>query len=312
VIADMAATFAGPAARLVPAGGGDSDRVEITTVGIDVGSATFHLSFSRVLLQRRAQELSTRYEVVARDTLWSSPVAFTPYCGGDDTIDADAVATAVTHSYQRAGVGPSAIDSGAVLLTGTALVRHNARALAERLAVDSGRFVCAAAGPHLEAILAAHGSGAVERSIAGPAVVAVDVGGGTTKLALAVDGHVRATAALAVGARLVAWDSAGRLTRVEPSVVPAAEQAGVRLTLGGTLAAAPADRLCERMAQAVVEQILMGGRGRGDAAPGADLLLTGPFPAPAPPFAIVVSGGVAEYLDDPGHAARPGSGSEPQ
>ncbi|HWG64911.1 MAG TPA: ethanolamine ammonia-lyase reactivating factor EutA [Streptosporangiaceae bacterium] len=301
-------------------GAGDSDRVEITTVGIDVGSATFHLSFSRVRLERRAQELSTRFQIVGHEVLWSSPVAFTPYSAEGDTIDADAVAAAVRLSYTEAGIDPSVIDSGAVLLTGTALARHNARALAQRLAGDSGRFVCAAAGHHLEAILAAHGSGAVERSVAGPPVVTVDVGGGSTKLALAVAGQVTATAALAVGSRLVAWDPAARLTRIEPSLAGVAEALGVDLALGHPMPSGATDRICEELARAVVRQLLAGGQFPGVASAtqpgavasatqpadvpranqaGADLLLTDPFPAPLPPFTIVMSGGVAEYLDEP-------------
>ncbi|MGH9095493.1 MAG: ethanolamine ammonia-lyase reactivating factor EutA, partial [Acidimicrobiales bacterium] len=246
---DRRATTPAPAA-------GDPDRVDIRTVGIDVGSATFHLAFSRVHLERRAQELSTRFDIVHREMLWSSPISLTPYRDHGDTIDVAAVHDTVCRSYRQAGLTGADIDSGAVLLTGTALARPNARALAERLAGDSGRFVCAAAGHHLEAVLAAHGSGAVERSAAdGGPVVNVDLGGGTTKLALVVDGEVQATAALAVGSRLVAWDARGRLTRVESSVVPLCRSLGIAVGPGRAVPESALDELCGHLARAVVRQL---------------------------------------------------------
>ena len=285
----------------------DSDVVELLTVGIDVGSATFHATVSRVVCERRAQSLSTRYDVVARELVADSPVAFTPYLASEDPaaadIDADAVAGAVRRFFADSGVDPEQVDSGVVLLTGSALLRHNARALAERLAGSSGRFVCAAAGHHFEASLAAHGSGAVARSRdAGVPVVSLDVGGATTKLALAVDGEVRATAALGVGARLLAWDRSRRLVRVEGSVLPFARGAGVEVRVGSVLDPDGADRLSELMAAAVVGALEPPATAGHDAV-GDGVLLTAPFPVPDGPFEIVASGGVAE-LFGPGAGER--------
>ncbi len=271
----------------------DSDVVELLTVGIDVGSATFHLTVSRVVLERRAQELSTNYDVVAREVLVSSPVSFTPYLDSGE-IDAAAVGEAVRRSYAEGGVDPEEIDTGVVLLTGAALLRRNARALAERLAGATGRFVCAAAGHHFEAALAAHGSGAVARSRETPdPVVALDVGGATTKLALVSCGEVRATAAVGVGSRLIAWDPERRLVRVEQAVLPLAESVGVAAELGHVIDPAQVDAVCDRMALAVVAQL----DPRIEVGAGAPtMLLTDPFPVPDGPFEIVASGGVAEYL----------------
>lgn len=293
--AGLLARGSDPLARRGPttvAAAGDPDRVEFRTVGIDVGSATFHFGISVVCLERRARELSSRFDIVSREVLWSSPVALTPYLGGGDAIDVTAVDEAVRGGYLEAGITAGDIDSGAVLLTGTALARRNARALADRLAGDSGRFVCAAAGHHLEATLAAHGSGVIEQSLVeGMPVVNVDIGGGTTKLALAVDGEVQATAALAVGSRLLAWDAAGALTRIEASVVPVARSLGITLRPGTEVPAPAVNELCDRLALAVARQLHV--------RPGDDLLLTDPFLVPSGPFAIVLSGGVAEYLHHP-------------
>src|SRR5207244_148135 len=140
--------------------------------------------------------------VVEREVLHRSTILLTPY-RADGLIDAAAVGSFVDAAYRDAGLARAAIDTGAVILTGVALERPNSRAVAELFAAEGGRFVCAAAGHSMEAILAAHGAGAValSRSLPGPALH-LDLGGGTSKLALIEDGEVLQTAAVAVGGPL--------------------------------------------------------------------------------------------------------------
>ena len=72
-----------------------------------------------------------------------------------------------------------------MILTGEALKRVNARAIADLFAEETGKFVCASAGHNLESTMAAHGSGAVKLSKAeNKTFLNVDIGGGTTKFAL--------------------------------------------------------------------------------------------------------------------------------
>ena len=59
------------------------DLMTLISVGIDIGTSTSHLMFSRLLLQRRGLELSSHFEVVDREILFRSPVLLTPYCDGD-------------------------------------------------------------------------------------------------------------------------------------------------------------------------------------------------------------------------------------
>ena len=179
-----------------------ADNVELTTVGIDIGSSTSHLMFSRVHLQRRAQHLSSEFVVVRREVLWRSPILFTPFLP-DFTIDARALGRFIDSAYRDAGVAADTVDSGAVILTGEAIKRRNAEAIAALFASQAGRFVCASAGHHMECRLAAHGSGAVALSRhTHRTVLNVDIGGGTTKFALIENGVVRSTCAIAVGARV--------------------------------------------------------------------------------------------------------------
>ena len=175
----------------------------LTTVGIDIGSTTSHVMLARLRLQRLADALSSRYVVVEREVIHRSPILLTPF-KADGLIDVDSLERFIGAAYSAAGHRPDQVDTGAVILTGTALEQTNARAIDELFAAHGGRFVCATAGHRLEAILAAHGSGAVARSRErGTTVLNIDVGGGTTKLALCVAGEVAAASAIAVGARHV-------------------------------------------------------------------------------------------------------------
>lgn len=114
-----------------------AENVALTTVGIDIGSSTSHLMFSRVRLQRRTQLLSSQFVVVSREILWRSPILLTPFLP-DYTIDAERLRAFVNGAYRSAGLAPSDIDSGAVILTGEAIKRKNARALAQIFASVAG------------------------------------------------------------------------------------------------------------------------------------------------------------------------------
>lgn len=201
---------------------GQPDDVVLTTVGIDIGSTTSHVMLARLRLQRLADALSSRYVVVEREVIHRSPVLLTPF-RSDGLIDVDALERFVAEAYAAAGLRPEQVDTGAVILTGVALERANARAIDELFAKCGGRFVCATAGHRLEAILAAHGSGAVARSRErGTIVLNIDVGGGTTKLALCAAGEIRGVSAIAVGARHVP----APVTEMADAIVAAANGRG--------------------------------------------------------------------------------------
>src|SRR5215469_6602779 len=213
-----------------------TDNVELTTVGIDIGSSTSHLMFARVHLQRLGTALSSRFVVVDRKVLWQSPILLTPYLP-DYTIDVDELAGFIGSAYPYAGLDPSDVDSGAVILTGEAIKRHNARAIADLFSEEAGRFVCASAGHHMECQLAAHGSGAVALSRGHKArLINVDIGGGTTKLALIENGQIKLTLAFAVGGRHLVEDPKAGLTRIEEPMREIARSLGIELALGSPLA----------------------------------------------------------------------------
>ncbi len=269
-----------------------TDNVELTTVGIDIGSSTSHLMFARVHLQRKTQALSSGFVVVDRKILWKSPILLTPFLP-DNTIDAARLKAFIEDAYRAAGLSRADVDSGAVILTGEAIKRTNAEAIAQLFAEESGKFVCASPGHHLEGALAAHGSGAVAMSRrTHRTILNVDIGGGTTKFALVENGQVRATCAVAVGGRLLVRDEEGRCVRVDESAQQAAEAVGASLNVGGK----PREQDIERIVEALAEVVIGFIRGQAPAGLAKTLLLTEALPMTAPPHWVTFSGGVAEYI----------------
>jgi len=137
----------------------DEDEIKLTSVGVDIGSSTSHLVFSRLELKQEG----TRYVVVNRTVLNESEILLTPYVD-EFTIDVKALGNFINQQYQRAGLKREDVDTGALILTGVAVRRRNARAIGELFAQEAGRFVAVSAGDGLEATMAAYGSGAVIRS----------------------------------------------------------------------------------------------------------------------------------------------------
>ena len=216
----------------------------------------------------------------------------TPYAS-EQRIDTGALAAFIARSYEEAGWSPDDVDTGAVITTGEAARKENAAAIVALFSAQAGKFVCATAGHHLESLLAAHGSGAValSRSAATPLVLNVDVGGGTTKLAVCRDGRVEETAALDIGARVVSWDGTGAIRAVTRAGARLAAEAGVSVGVGDRSAGRALDAVADRIADLTLR--VPGGADVEDPA----LWLTEPLVARGPFHTLVFSGGVGEYIN---------------
>ena len=268
------------------------DHVSLTSVGMDIGSSGTQLIFSRINLRRLGEDLSSRYCVVSRETLFQSPVALTPY-RDQERIDEEALADIIDRAYAEARLHPDQIDSGVVILTGEALRRQNAQAISELLAENGGEFVCTAAGHHLEAMLAAYGSGAARVSHdEGKRILNVDIGGGTTKLAVVEGGRITAMAAVHIGGRLQVVDGDERIVRLDPAGRHLAAAAGYAWNVGDRAPRADMARVAEAMADALIAAI------RERPLPHAieHLYLTDAIADLGRIDGVMFSGGVAEYV----------------
>jgi len=252
-------------------------RTSFLSLGVDIGSSSTQVAFSRLEAQGGGWQ---------RRTLFLSPVAPTPFLP-DGLIDAARLRQMLIRAYLGAGLTPDAVETGVIILTGEAAARANARTIAAETE-DLGEMVCAAAGHHLEARLAAHGSGAVSASLGGRRVLSIDIGGGTTKLALIEDGQIRQTAALSAGGRLAVIDRQNRLLRLDPAGRTLALRAGLDWQAGAQIDPAERAQLAEVMAGDIV-----------DAATGCaqdPLWLTPPLRPFGALDGVHVSGGVGEYV----------------
>ena len=269
-----------------------ADNVSLKSVGIDIGSAGTQVIFSRVDLRRLGEEMTSRYFVVNRETLFRSPVTLTPY-QSEERIDDARLRAIIDEAYAAAGIKPDDIDTGVVILTGEALRRENAQAIAGMLAEQGGDFVCATAGHHMEAMLAAYGSGAARvSSDQNKRILNIDIGGGTTKLALVEKGKVVATAAIHIGGRLQVVDEQGLIVRLDPAGQHHAAQTGFHWHKGDAIDPALMDKVAAYMADALIAAIRM----RPLPPPLAQLYLTEPIAELGRIDGIMLSGGVGEYV----------------
>ncbi len=227
----------------------------ILSVGIDVGTTTTQVAFSRLVFEDTAAFSSVpSVSIVDKQVIYKSKPCFTPMqCA--NSIDARAVAQIVLGEYEKAGVNPRDVSAGAVIITGESARKENAASLVESLSGLAGEFVVSAAGPDLEAVIAGKGSGACAYSQEKRCrVVNLDIGGGTTNAALFDNGQTIATGCLDIGGRIVRADSDGTIRHISPSAQIIANSHGIKLHIGMKDSSA-LNRLCEVMADLLVQQI---------------------------------------------------------
>lgn len=261
----------------------------LTSVGIDIGSSTSHMMFSRMRVGYPSIH-TRRPEVLERSVLSRSPVLLTPF-SKDWTIETEPLKNLLRQSFAYAGLNPNEVDTGAVIITGEAARRTNARAIVDIFADESGRFVCATAGPRLELLLAAHGSGAIlvsrERGLN---LLNIDVGGGTTKVGVIKNGRLVDGGVFNIGARVLAHDG-GVLSRLEKTGRYFLEEVGRPLAIGDRLDMDLSNLVSQRMSNALFG-ILSGGKATKE-------LVVSPF-AQVPELdgidGVIFSGGVSEYI----------------
>ncbi len=271
------------------------ERIELKSVGIDIGSSTSHLMFSRIVLRRKRVSLSSQFQVVSREITYGSKVLLTPFIGGT-TIATEPLSAFISDAYKEAGFAPEDIDTGAVIITGDAARRENAEAIAALFSKEGGKFVCATAGPNLEARMAAYGSGSVELSKGvdgeGITVMNVDVGGGTSKIAIVMNGSVIETASLNVGSRLIVLDDMRRAVRIEEAGRLVLGSSGLNQKLGDQIQPTEEHEVVKVLATCLFEVLE-----RKSLSPLCQkLMVTPPLSFTGKVDMVMFSGGVSEYI----------------
>ena len=265
----------------------------LLSVGLDVGTTSTQMVLSELTIENRASAFSVpELEISQRKLLYKSPVHFTPLLRGD-LVDGEGIRAIVAAEYKKAGITRQTVDTGAIIITGETSRKENAAAVLQNISDFAGDFVVATAGPDLESVLAAKGAGAVEFSAeTGKTVLHMDIGGGTSNLALVEDGEIRTTGCLNVGGRLLKFDTNGAISYISPVLD------GI---FDGKIGAPATPAQLEALADTLVSALEMaaGLRGRTEI---LDKLWTkeaGSFPVPPNGSQCVISfsGGVADCIE---------------
>ena len=263
----------------------------LLSVGIDVGTTSTQLVVSQLQVENRASAFAVPEMVIkSRDILYRSPVYFTPLLEGK-LVDGEKLRDIVEEEYKKSGISREKVDTGAVIVTGETSRRENARTVLEALSDYAGDFVVTTAGPDLESVLAAKGSGAVNYSRdTGKTVLHMDIGGGTSNLALIRDGEILRTGCLNVGGRLVQFSEQGEVIYISPVL------SGIISWKVGEL---PPKEQREEVAQALAAVLEMA-VGRRERTPLLTQLMTEesaqPWRIPDEAVVISFSGGVADCI----------------
>ena len=271
----------------------DTSR-RMVSVGIDIGTTTTQLVFSELTLVdvARAGQIP-RIDIAGRAVLHSSDIVFTPLVD-PETIDAEALAGILRAEYQRAGILPSQVETGAVIITGETARKTNADQVLRAIAGLAGDFVVTVAGPNVEGMIAGRGSGAASWSRQHFATVTnVDIGGGSANSAVFRLGKLQGSAAMSYGGRSIELDG-DRVRRVTLPGEAILASAGLRLAPGDRPSLTDLRRATDAMAELTVHLV------EGTRSPLADQLYqTPPVQSGGAAASLMFSGGIGFYYYDP-------------
>lgn len=229
---------------------------EILSVGIDIGTSTTQVIFSRLSMENTSGFFTVpKISIVGKDIIYKGEIHRTPL-RTSSLIDGEAVRGIVAAEFQKAGFTPRETQTGAVIITGESARKENSEEVLRYLSDFAGEFVVSTAGPDIESIVAGKGSGAAAYSEEnGVAVVNLDIGGGTTNAVIFVDGEVYSTGCLDIGGRLITVDPSGKLEYISDSARAVADFVGVRLQTGDAARQEDLEKICAGYAS-LLEQFL--------------------------------------------------------
>ena len=272
------------------------DSRALLSVGVDVGTTTTQVIFSRLNLQdvSRAGQIP-RIDITDRKVIYQSPIMFTPLVDSE-TIDADRLNQIVRSEYAAAGVNPNQVETGAVIITGETAKKKNADEILRALSGLAGEFVVSVAGPNVESMIAGKGAGAASYSQKNYAVITnIDIGGGSANSATFRTGNLIGAAAMNYGGRILEIEhSTGRVRHIARPAKHILDDIGLKMEIGDAPSLEDLRRFTNRMADMTVELI------EGTSSPLAQkIYLTPPVGASGKGSVLMFSGGIGHYYYNP-------------
>ncbi|MEG1806630.1 MAG: ethanolamine ammonia-lyase reactivating factor EutA [Cetobacterium sp.] len=179
-------------------------KEEIISVGIDIGTSTTEIVFSKIILENLSSGARVpQIKIVGKEVFYRSEIYITPLINQYE-IDIDALKRILKNEYEKSKVPIEKIATGAVIITGETARKSNAKEVLNAVSGMAGDFVVATAGPDLESIISGKGAGAMQFSEEkNTSIYNLDIGGGTTNISLFNRGEVIDTTCLDIGGRLV-------------------------------------------------------------------------------------------------------------
>ena len=273
-----------------------ADSRDLLSVGVDVGTTTTQIVFSRLNLQdvSRPGQIP-RINITDRKVIYQSPIVFTPLLDSE-TIDADKLNQLVRSEYASAGVDPSQVETGAVIITGETAKKKNADEILRALSGLAGEFVVSVAGPNVESLIAGKGAGAAQYSQTNFATVTnVDIGGGSANSATFRSGNLIGAAAMNYGGRILEIEHAtGKVRHIAEPAKHILKDCNLELVIGNSPSLEDLRRFTDRMADMTVELI------EGTNSPLAQkIYLTPPVGVSGKGSVLMFSGGIGHYYYNP-------------
>ncbi len=266
-------------------------KEEMISAGIDIGTSTTKLVISRFTLMNMAGGAHVpRIEIIDKQVIHRSPIYRTPL-RTPTTIDIEKIEDLVKVEYQKAGIEPKDIQTGAVIITGETATKSNAEVMLHQLSDHAGEFLVATAGPDLEGIIAAKGSGAYEYSKeTGKVIANIDIGGGTANVAVYKSGRLCGTCTLHIGGRLIEFKD-NKIQSISPPVKDLLQRWGARMEVGQSPNPIEIKKITDFMAEVIARML------KRALTPVDHALLLGHEPNWAEDIeAIMFSGGISECI----------------
>lgn len=231
---------------------------DILSVGIDIGTSTTQLVFSRITMENTTGYFSVpRVSITGKKVIYKSEVWITPLLT-PELINGDAVRDIVAAEYRKAGFTPEQVDTGAVIITGESARKENAETVLTGLSSFAGEFVVSTAGPDLESVVAGKGSGAWQYSIDNNCrTVNLDIGGGTTNIVVFDNGATATRGCYDIGGRLIRLDRDLTVQYVSPAADRVARTLGIRISRGTRASAADLVRITDKMADLLAQALFL-------------------------------------------------------
>ncbi|WP_232699522.1 ethanolamine ammonia-lyase reactivating factor EutA [Brevibacillus daliensis] len=269
-------------------------KEELLSVGIDMGTSTTQLVLSKLHIENMASSFTVpRIVITDKEVIFRSDICFTPMLP-DNRIDAQKIKVFVEEQYKKAGIKKDEIQTGAVIITGETARKENANEVLQTLSGFAGDFVVATAGPDLESIIAGKGAGAHTYSKEhSTTIVNIDIGGGTSNLALFSHADLLDTGCLDIGGRLIKVDQhTHQITYIAPKIEQLIELKGLGQKIGQRVTTVDLQPIIQEMVQLLEESV--GIRPQSEfydtIVTNKGLKLDRPIPC------ISFSGGVADYI----------------